>query len=213
MRHQSTTGLPRDRIHELVAPLRGSWHRSGIGRVEALAERIKLIFDATACVGSGASVGGCTIQVAGILPVGKILKGAGLAVDAVRSAVKACHSFVGETLVLMADGSVKPISEVEIGDRVRATDPETGETTDREVTATFVHGDEGDALVKLTVTAQDGSQGTVVGTSWHPVWLVEEHRFVNLGDLRKASASCRWTALRPSSRRSTTTPTSNRSTT
>lgn len=80
-------------------------------------------------------------------------------------------------------GSTKPISEVEIGDRVSATDPETGETTDREVTATFVHGDEGDALVRLTVTAQDGSQGTVEGTSWHPVWLVEEHRFVNLGDL------------------------------
>ncbi len=158
--------------------------QGGPTTAEALAELGKLIFDPTACVGSGASVGGCTIQVAGILPVGKILKGAGLAVDAVRSAVKGCHSFVGETLVLMADGSVKPISEVEIGDRVRATDPETGETTDREVTATFVHGDEGDALVKLTVTAQDGSQGTVEGTSWHPVWLVEEHRFVNLGDLR-----------------------------
>ncbi|MCC8250035.1 polymorphic toxin-type HINT domain-containing protein [Saccharothrix luteola] len=151
---------------------------------EAFAELGKLIFDPTACVGSGASAGGCTVEIAGILPVGKILKGAKIAGEALQSAVKACHSFVGETSVLMADGSTKPISEVRVGDRVKATDPETGETTDREVTATFVHGDEGDALVTLTVTAQDGSQGTVEGTSWHPVWLVEEQRFVNLGDLK-----------------------------
>lgn len=135
-------------------------------------------------MGSGASAGGCAIGLAGILPVGKILKGVKIAGEALQSAVKACHSFVGETSVLMADGSTKPISEVRIGDRVKATDPETGETTEREVTATFAHGDEGNALVKLTVTAQDGSQGTVEGTSWHPVWLVEEQTFVNLGDLK-----------------------------
>ncbi|MFI9006806.1 RHS repeat-associated core domain-containing protein [Actinosynnema sp. NPDC053489] len=33
------------------------------------------------------------------------------------------HSFVAATLVLMADGSTKPIAEVQIGDKVKATDP------------------------------------------------------------------------------------------
>ncbi|BCW43995.1 RHS repeat-associated core domain-containing protein [Arthrobacter sp. StoSoilB5] len=42
------------------------------------------------------------------------------------SAAKAC-SFAGFTVVLMGDGSKKPIDEVKIGDKVLATDPETGE--------------------------------------------------------------------------------------
>ncbi len=46
-----------------------------------------------------------------------------------RAAANACglRSFSGDTLVLMADGSKKPIDEVEVGDWVVATDPETGE--------------------------------------------------------------------------------------
>nr|WP_158854672.1 RHS repeat-associated core domain-containing protein [Saccharothrix deserti] len=51
------------------------------------------------------------------------------------------HSFVAGTLVLMADGSTKPIAEVDIGDKVKAT-------------------------------------------SWHPVWVDAEDRFVNIGDLK-----------------------------
>ncbi|MFC5056069.1 RHS repeat-associated core domain-containing protein [Saccharothrix xinjiangensis] len=93
-----------------------------------------------------------------------------------------CHSFVAGTLVLMADGSAKPISEVEIGDEVKATDPETGETTDREVVATIVHDDEGD-MTRLTVRADNGATGTVDATSWHPVWVDTVDRFVNIGDL------------------------------
>ncbi|MEU5690795.1 RHS repeat-associated core domain-containing protein [Actinosynnema sp. NPDC020468] len=100
--------------------------------------------------------------------------------------IPASHSFVGATTVVMADGSEKPISEVRLGDRVKATDPETGQTTDRDVVATFVHSDEGD-LVKLTVAAADGSTGSVDGTSWHPVWVDSEHRFVDLGELTAGS--------------------------
>ncbi|WP_433270824.1 RHS repeat-associated core domain-containing protein [Actinosynnema sp. CS-041913] len=94
-----------------------------------------------------------------------------------------CNSFVGGTLVLMADGSTKPISEVEIGDKVKATDPATKETTDREVVATIVHDDEGD-MTKLTVGAEDGTTGTVDATSWHPVWVDAEGRFIDIGDLK-----------------------------
>lgn len=93
------------------------------------------------------------------------------------------HSFVAGTLVLMADGSTKPISDVEIGDEVKATDPATGETTDRAVVGTIVHGDEGD-MTRLTVRAKDGTTGSVDATSWHPVWVDAEDRFVTIGDLK-----------------------------
>ncbi|MFT7841256.1 polymorphic toxin-type HINT domain-containing protein [Saccharothrix sp. BKS2] len=98
-----------------------------------------------------------------------------------------CHSFVAATLVLMADGSTQPISEVEIGDEVKATDPETGETTDREVVATIVHDDEGD-MTRLTVTGEDGATGSADATSWHPVWVEAESRFVSIGDLKSGQA-------------------------
>ncbi|WP_309111651.1 polymorphic toxin-type HINT domain-containing protein [Saccharothrix sp.] len=94
------------------------------------------------------------------------------------------HSFVGGTLVLMADGSTKPIAEIEIGDKVKATDPNTKETTDREVVGTIVHDDEGD-MTRLTVTAEDGTTGTVDATSWHPVWVESEGRFVDIGELKQ----------------------------
>ncbi|WP_447005926.1 RHS repeat-associated core domain-containing protein [Saccharothrix isguenensis] len=104
----------------------------------------------------------------------------------VRSSGSSCklHSFVGGTLVLMADGSTKPIAEVDIGDEVKATDPSTGETTDREVVGTIVHDDEGD-MTRLTVASEDGSTGTVDATSWHPVWVDAEGRFVKIGDLEE----------------------------
>ncbi len=49
-----------------------------------------------------------------------------------------CNSFAPGTRVLLADGSTRPIEEVELGDRVVATDPETGETASREVVATII---------------------------------------------------------------------------
>ncbi|MEV1120250.1 polymorphic toxin type 43 domain-containing protein [Actinosynnema sp. NPDC049800] len=93
------------------------------------------------------------------------------------------HSFVATTLVLMADGSTKPINDVEIGDKVKATDPTTGHTTDRNVVATIVHNDEDD-MTRLTVAGEDGTTGTIDATSWHPVWVDSENRFVNIGDLK-----------------------------
>jgi hypothetical protein len=39
------------------------------------------------------------------------------------------NSFTPATLVLLADGTSKPIEDIEIGDLVLATDPETGVTT------------------------------------------------------------------------------------
>ena len=156
--------------------------------------------------------GGLILNLVPMSKVGKILEAGYKAVKAVRAfdkvitkarallgkvsflkkesekAVTSClvgkHSFVGFTRVLMADGSTKAIADIDVGEKVKATDPETGETTSREVVATIVHSDEGD-MTKLTVASDDGtSSGSVDATSWHPVWVDAENDFVNIGDLK-----------------------------
>jgi hypothetical protein len=71
-------------------------------------------------------------------------------------------SFSAETEVVMADGTTKPISEVEVGDWVVAEDPETGERGVREVTRLWVHQD---TIVDLEVDGHD-----VATTEDHPFW-------------------------------------------
>ncbi len=82
----------------------------------------------------------------------------GLADDALRLAC----SFSAETEVLMADGTTKPISQIETGDWVLAEDPETGERGGREVTHLWIHQD---TLVDLQIDGAD-----VATTEDHPFW-------------------------------------------
>ncbi|MGI5146305.1 polymorphic toxin-type HINT domain-containing protein [Plantactinospora sp. CA-294935] len=77
-------------------------------------------------------------------------------------AANAFCSFSGDTRVLMADGSTKPISEIRPGDKVVATDPETGEQGAREVTRVWVHKD---ITVRLDVEG-----GSLTTTEDHPFW-------------------------------------------
>jgi hypothetical protein len=82
------------------------------------------------------------------------------------------NSFVAETLVLMADGSHKPIEDVKIGDKVIATDPTTGTTTTRIVTDTIIGNGEKN-LVQITVDTdgKHGNQtGVITATDGHPFW-------------------------------------------
>lgn len=74
----------------------------------------------------------------------------------------AACSFSAGTGVLMADGTVKPIAFVKVGDHVYAADPETGEQGAREVTHLWVHED---VLVDLRI---DGH--AVATTEDHPFW-------------------------------------------
>ncbi|WP_112270647.1 RHS repeat-associated core domain-containing protein [Lentzea terrae] len=88
------------------------------------------------------------------------------------------HSFVAGTLVLMADGSSKPIEQIQVEDQVKATDPKTGETSDRRVVGTIVHTDEGD-MTRVSVAG-----GTIDATSWHPVWVEERGDFAKIGTIK-----------------------------
>jgi RHS repeat-associated protein len=84
------------------------------------------------------------------------------ALDNANSMRKAC-SFTGETLVLMADGSTKPISEVKVGDEVLAADPQSGDKAPKTVTAVMVHQDN-----VLDLVTEDGAKVTT--TEDHPFW-------------------------------------------
>lgn len=80
---------------------------------------------------------------------------------------RACNPFTPDTGVLMADGSVKPIGVVQVGDLVAATDPVTGVTTAQPVVDLLTgYGDK--HLVEFRL---DGAAAPIVATADHPVWV------------------------------------------
>jgi hypothetical protein len=99
------------------------------------------------------------------------------------------NSFVPGTHVLMGDGTTRPIEEVAPGDAVVATDPVTGKTQVRTVTATIT-GEGEKYLVAITVDT-DGAAGdataTVTATDEHPFWLAELEGWVAAIDLRSGA--------------------------
>ncbi|GAA1445828.1 hypothetical protein [Nocardiopsis tropica] len=119
------------------------------------------------------------------------------------------NSFVPGTQVVMADGSTRPIEEVDVGEKVLATDPETGERTARTVLATIV-GSGAKHLVQITVdpttereaaggetgseaegeqSEQSGIPGPVaagdviIATDEHPFWVPDLEQWVDAVDL------------------------------
>ncbi|MCP9945856.1 hypothetical protein LUX12_15345 [Streptomyces somaliensis] len=93
------------------------------------------------------------------------------------------HSFLPGTPVLLDGGTSKPIEEVELGDKLVVTDPETGETTVREVAGTIVTEDD-KHFVDLTVEGESGEPETLVSTTTHPFWVESENRWIEAGDLK-----------------------------
>ena len=63
----------------------------------------------------------------------------------------------------MADGTARPIEEVEAGDRVASADPDTGRPATATVTATFTHRD----VDALRITTD---RGELVATAAHPLY-------------------------------------------
>lgn len=96
------------------------------------------------------------------------------------------NSFVPGTRVLMADGSTKPVEDVQPGDEVLVTDPETGETVAETVTAA-IKGDGVKKLVKVTIDT-DGDRGSetaeITATDGHPFWVPELGEWIDATDLR-----------------------------
>ncbi|MBO4206122.1 polymorphic toxin-type HINT domain-containing protein [Micromonospora echinofusca] len=92
------------------------------------------------------------------------------------------NSFRPGTQVLMAGGKRKPIEGIRVGDRVVATDPETGRTEAKPVTDTIV-GDGSKKLVAVTVATEQGKK-EIVATDGHPFWVDEPGAWLDAKDLR-----------------------------
>lgn len=110
------------------------------------------------------------------LPWARALKGV-----KIIKAAKNCNSFVPGTEVLMADGTTKPIEDVRIGDMVLATDPKTGETSVKTVTAEIT-GTGMKNLVTMTL-AVEGEKVSITATEGHPFWVPALNAWIDAGEL------------------------------
>jgi len=116
-------------------------------------------------VGLSAAVGGVMGGVAGAKP--KV----------------SCHSFDPQTKVLMADGTSKAIKDVKIGDKVKATNPETGKTEAKPVTV--LHNNNDNDLADVTIKNTKTGKSTVLHTTWHhPFWNVGVKQWTDAKDLK-----------------------------
>ena len=101
-----------------------------------------------------------------------------VAIDSRRS-IACFRSFSADTGVLMADGTTKPISEIEPGDMIWAVAPETNDAGPRPVVAIWPHED---MLLEFTVEG-----GSVTTTEDHHFWNVtdqawQETQHIDQGD-------------------------------
>ncbi|MFC5152798.1 polymorphic toxin-type HINT domain-containing protein [Streptomyces amakusaensis] len=96
------------------------------------------------------------------------------------------NSFLPGTKVLMADGTAKPIEDVKIGDKVLATDPETGETAPKTVTAElFNEGSKNLVKVSLDVDGKGSAPlASITATEGHPFWVPELGEWINATELQ-----------------------------
>ncbi|MEU4652764.1 LamG-like jellyroll fold domain-containing protein [Streptomyces sp. NPDC023723] len=108
------------------------------------------------------------------------------AVDVAGVAASA-NSFVEGTKVVMADGSRKPIEDVDVGDSVKATDPTTGESVSSEKVTATITGKGEKHLVALTIDT-DGPAGdataVLTATEGHPFWVPDLNEWLDAGDLK-----------------------------
>jgi len=82
----------------------------------------------------------------------------------------------------MADGTTKAISQIQPGDAVTATDPKTGQTAGRTVTA--VHKNQDTDLADLTVRNATGRLSTIHTTQDHLFWDQTYGTWVPAGALK-----------------------------
>jgi RHS repeat-associated protein len=93
------------------------------------------------------------------------------------------HSFATGTDVLLADGSTKNIEDVKVGDKVEATQPESGRTGPHKVVATITTRDD-KHFADITVHTHSGGDATITATTTHPFWVKDNHTWKTAGTLK-----------------------------
>ncbi|MFI2612514.1 polymorphic toxin-type HINT domain-containing protein [Kitasatospora sp. NPDC018619] len=165
--------------------------------------------DIRGCIGGNMT--SCAWAAAGVLPVGKAgkafkLMGEGTelakgtarvgdnttrfaqkeADNALADVAPSCtNSFTPDTPVLLADGTAKPISEIQPGDEVTATDPETHTTNAESVTDVIIGaGDREFTDLTVSSPSDPAKPTTVVSTQKHPYWNETTQRWTNANALK-----------------------------
>ncbi|WP_327710903.1 polymorphic toxin-type HINT domain-containing protein [Streptomyces sp. NBC_00464] len=130
-------------------------------------------------------------------------KAASSQVKAMESAAAACtkHSFKGDTHVLLADGTTKPIADLRPGDEVTSTDPQTEVTAAEKVERHIVTKDDKE-FTDLLLTPEPAASHAVgpvaapatgagtprpvkLTTTWHhPFWDATHHRWTDARNLK-----------------------------
>ncbi|MFJ5552951.1 RHS repeat-associated core domain-containing protein [Streptomyces sp. NPDC093225] len=87
-----------------------------------------------------------------------------------------CKCFLAGTRILMANGTVKPIEQIKVGDLVRATDPRTGKTANRKVSRLIVTTDD-KHFNKLSIATKTGIV-PLTATHEHPFWSPSNNAWV-----------------------------------
>ncbi|WP_344905474.1 RHS repeat-associated core domain-containing protein [Actinomadura meridiana] len=124
---------------------------------------------------------------------------------ALKKLLGCASSFVPGTRVVLADGTTKAIQDVRVGDKVLATDPETGQTSAEPVLATITSkGDknlvqitvDSDAPIRFRLTGDEPAPASVTGTELtksgvliatnnHPFWVAGDiNAWVEAADLK-----------------------------
>lgn len=101
--------------------------------------------------------------------------------DLLKSCNVVPHSFAGATPVVMADGSLRPISEIAVGEIVRTADPDTGLLVTGMVTHRWVHHDRD--LTDVTVLDGSGRLSVLHTTSHHPFWDATRRAWIGAAGL------------------------------
>ncbi|MFI1941235.1 HNH/ENDO VII family nuclease [Streptomyces purpureus] len=101
--------------------------------------------------------------------------------DATRKPGCPEHSFLPGTKVLLTDGTTKSIEDIREGDKVLATDPDTGETRGQDVVQTIITKDDKE-FTELTIKAGNGN-ASIVATDTHPFWSTDQNKWIDAGDV------------------------------
>jgi hypothetical protein len=113
-----------------------------------------------------------TLRDLGDVPAGPVLK------DLISFCpMPSGNSFTADTPVLLADGTRRPIAQIQVGDQVTATDPTTGVTSSEPVIA--LHRNEDTELADVTVA------GAILSTTQHHLfWNATTQQWTETRDLR-----------------------------
>lgn len=117
--------------------------------------------------------------------MGKVLKGAKVVEklgSKARNLRRACKCFLPGTKVLMGDRTKRNIEDIKKNDVVLATDPVTGETSNRRVEQRIVTEDD-KRFNELTIATRKGP-AKLTATYEHPFWSPSEQRWLRAGQIK-----------------------------